>query len=237
MRTTGQTVTTAITASTGCNTVLAPWRGADLDPYEALELGRARRAIKSPIKAPEGGWAGPEPATPARKKKPKTPRGPARPRGRSPEALARTQAVRDLAAQGLHAREIAKALGVSGTTVYEQAKKHGITLQRLGTGGRTAGWDVEEAVRLAGQGMTNRAIAEAVGADAATVRRSLKRRGVVPQAGSRDAATSRRELLQEHDVHLPDLRVWAAATGRYCPRTGYPPLDLIREYVAQDVAA
>lgn len=188
MRAEGNT-TAAIVSTTGCDTRLTPWTTDHLDPIAYIEHGRNRRAVRSPIKPPEGGWQGPEPAAPKRRKT--TPRTVT---GHEAPTLARRERVehaRRLAAAGHHSDEIAAALGVGVEAVRRYAQREGFTIPRrqpTPPPGRPIRWDVDKAIQLARQGWTGPQIAEAVGAHKQTVRRVLARRGVTIADGRKKTA-------------------------------------------------
>lgn len=133
-----------------------PRRDSD-DPWERLEAARARKAVRSPIKAPEGGWQGPEPvlepnqegdeetlspASPGRDATAKAP-PPAknrarkatpkknRPRKQRPNAFTQNERaeLHRLAAQpGATAASIARTLDIKADRVRHWARTEGVTL-------------------------------------------------------------------------------------------------------------
>lgn len=197
----------------------------DVDPFERLEAARARKAIRSPIKPPEGGWAGPEPTlapeTPPkprpkkRKARPRTPRPKPTPKPKpqpTPEEInelqAKWQRFQTLAADGSSAPEIAAALDLKVDRVRRDAKAAGITLTRAKSSGAPIRWDVDLGKRLAEQGMTAREIGEQVGASPLTVRRVLGRAGVTLVDGRSKYSGGQNSLKRRGDVdpaHVCDL--------------------------------
>lgn len=174
------------------------------DPWERLEAARERHTIKSPIKAPKGGWQGPEPtieaeppaptdapepepvpeapAPPAKKKRTRRNAPKKKTRRLRPNAFTESERteLRRLAQQpGATAPEIARALGVKADRVRYWAKTEGVTLAngRDTAKGRPPTWDIDLACDLARDGHTVQAIAHRVGVSVSTVRRALVRRG------------------------------------------------------------
>ncbi|WP_435199523.1 Lsr2 family DNA-binding protein [Janibacter sp. GS2] len=182
-----------------------PRPAVDDDPWERLELARARKTIQSPIKAPEGGWSGPEPLSPAEsatttKASPKSTKAKRAKKSRATKSSSPKTRPEDgnldsaevanelreqwehfkaLAARGDTAPQIAEALGWTARRVRADARAAGISLPRAGGPGpgRTPHWNVDDAIQLAKQGLTAREISEQVGASAVTVRRTLARHG------------------------------------------------------------
>lgn len=142
------------------------------DPFERLERLRAAKSVRSPIRAPEGGWAGPEPVA----KLPKTKKE--RKKRTKHVSSVNAERLADLAGQGLSANEIAAEINVSHVTVRRHAKDQGIALTP-GAGGRTPRWDTDKAKAMALDGATVKEIVAAVGgASDETVRAWLRRRGI-----------------------------------------------------------
>lgn len=174
------------------------------DPWERLEAARERHTIKSPIKAPKGGWQGPEPtieaeppaptdapepepvpeapAPPAKKKRTRKNAPKKKTRRLRPNAFTESERteLRHLAQQpGATAPEIARALGIKADRVRHWAKTEGVTLAngRDAAKGRPPTWDIDLACELARAGQTIQAIAARLEVSVSVVRRALVRRG------------------------------------------------------------
>lgn len=156
------------------------------DPWARLEAARARRAQQSPFaqrqSAPEQAQVASQPgAEPTAHRSLSAPRGQTARTRVAPLSTQQRERMLELAEQGCSAPRIAKELEVHADRVRTWAKAHSITLpdgRTAGGPGRTAAWDVKRAVALAGDGLTAKQIAQAVGAKTETVRRVLKNRGV-----------------------------------------------------------
>lgn len=178
-----------------------------------LRDGRRRDVVRSPIKPPEGGWAGPEPLRQKPRKEPK----PRQARAQEHTAITtRRQQLAALAGDGWSAQRIAKHLGVSHQTVRRDAKAAGVTL-RDARGSDAEGarrWDVDRAVELARQGHTLAEIVAEVGGRYETVRRGLKRRGVPPrtEAPGRLPDHERARIIAMHRAGTSKKQI-AADTG------------------------
>lgn len=193
----------------------------DLDPYEALERARARRAVRSPIRVPEGGWAGPEPGQPVpATKTTKTTKARAKRRTtvrpeqrtvvdaieRRNELAQQWEKFKALAANGHTAQQIATELNIKVDRVRRDAKAAGITLTRGKSTGAPIHWDIALGTRLAEQGMTAREIGEQVGASPITVRRVLGRHGVTLTDGRAKYSGGQNSLKRRGDVDPKAVR-------------------------------
>lgn len=133
------------------------------DLLERIEQARARRAIRSPIQPPPGGWATrPCPdehgyQAPTKRKHVGTPR-----------AKWDTDRAITLAQQGHTTDQIADAVGASTQAVRRTLAARGVTIidSRKGTT-----LDIDELARLAAQGMNRTQIADALGCAPSTVSR------------------------------------------------------------------
>lgn len=140
------------------------------DLLERIEAAHARRAIRSPIQPPPGGWAArPCPdehgySEPTKRRHVGTPR-----------AKWDVDRAITLAQQGQSAQQIATAVGASPRTVRDTLARRGVTVIDSRTGTTL---DVAELARLAAQGMTRTQIADALGCGTTTVGTHARAAGI-----------------------------------------------------------
>lgn len=97
--------------------------------------------------------------------------------------------------------------------------------------------EIAEAIRLYQSGLTARQVGAALGRSESGIHRvlvdaevTMRKSGDYGHPG-RDQAQHLRALMAQHGVTAAQVRAWADATGRDCPRGGPPPQRLVEAYL------